>query len=302
MMENGLPAKEISFVNKAAEYLEHPSYLTTIAGYVGKPVEWVFTGLDTVSPINVTDLVDYLLKGIMKGALANVPKEVLDLDFWNAYEKSLRDGRWHTTTTAFTGGLGGIFGLPALAVELPITTGVMFRSIACTARNFGRDLNDPETFLDCISVFSYGGGANADDSMDSTYLTVRAVMATEMRLASQFLTKQGGEAFAQQIAKGNCPRVIAFMSRVAAQFNIALTPKVAAFLVPGISIGTGALINTAFTQHFNRVAEYHFGLQKLAASFGHDLVYEEYQQAAQRTRLAAADERPAGRGVGEAKR
>jgi hypothetical protein len=279
-MTTALRPNEAEFLQKAAEYLENPSYLTKIAECVGKPVEWVLTKVDKVSPISTTEIIDCMLKGIMKGAVANLPKEILDLDFQDAYEKSIRDGRWHTTTTAFTGGLGGLFGLAALAVELPISTGVMFRSIASTARNFGRDLTDPETFLDCVSVFSYGGGPSTDDAMDSTYLTMRMTMATEMRVAAQFLAKNTGETFAQQIAKGNCPAVIAFLSRVAARFNLTLTPKMAAFLVPGISVGTGALVNSAFAQHFNRVAEYHFGMERLAANYGDDLVWEEYRTAA----------------------
>jgi hypothetical protein len=272
--------REQFFIEQAAAYLENPSYLMKAADVLGKPAELLFKGLDAVSPVSVTELIDLLLKGVMKGASATVPKDVLDIDFWTAHDRSVRGGRWHAATTAVTGGVGGIVGLPALAVELPITTGVMFRSIANTARNFGRDLSDPEAFLDCIAVFSYGGGGSADDAMDSAYLSIRAAMATEMRLASQFLAKHTGESFAQQVAKGNCPAMLAFMSRVAAQFNIALTPKLAAFLVPGISIASGALVNTAFTQHFNRVATYHFGLQRLAGMHGADEVYGAYRLAA----------------------
>lgn len=279
-MTTTISQRERDFIEQAATYLENPSYLMTVADTLGKPVEYLFKGIDTVSPISVSDLVDLMLKGVMKGASATVAKDVLDLDFWDAHARSVRGGRWHMAATAVTGGAGGIGGMAALPVELPITTGVMFRSIASTARNFGRDLSDPEAFLECISVFSLGGGGSGDDAMDSAYLSVRAAMATELQAASRFLVKHTGESFAQQVAKGNCPAVLAFLSRVAARFNVALTPKLAAFLVPGISIASGALVNTAFTQHFNRVAVYHFGLQRLAALHGADEVDGAYRLAA----------------------
>lgn len=74
-------------------------------------------------------------------------------------------------------------------------------------------------------MFSYGVGGASDDAMDSAYLSLRAGIAAEMQLAAQFLAKHTGESFAQQIAKGNCLRIMAFLSRVATQFNVALTPK-----------------------------------------------------------------------------
>jgi len=280
-MSSPIPADESKFIAEAAKYLENPSLLATIAHHVGKPVEWLLAGVDRISPISIAHLVEHMLNGILHGATATVSSKPLDLGFREAHEKSRRNGRWHTATTAVTGGVGGAFGPMALAVELPITTGIMFRSIASTARTFGKDLSDPATFLDCVSAFSFGGGAGtSDDAMDSAYLTLRAAMATEVHLASQFLVRNTGESFAQQLAKGNCPRLVAFLSQVAAQFNVALTPKLVAVVLPGISVATGALVNSAFTEHFNRIAEYHFGMQRLAVTHGDDTVYGAYRVAA----------------------
>jgi hypothetical protein len=41
---------------------------------------------------------------------------------------------------ATTGGVGGLFGLPALAIELPISTTIMLRSIADIARSEDEDI------------------------------------------------------------------------------------------------------------------------------------------------------------------
>jgi hypothetical protein len=41
----------------------------------------------------------------------------------------------------------------------------------------------------------------------------------------------------------------------------------------------GSLINAAFTDHFNRVAEFHFGIVRLERQHGREIVQEAYRQA-----------------------
>ncbi len=64
------------------------------------------------------------------------------------------------------GGLSGLFGFGALAIELPLTTTVMLRSIAEIARHEGEDLSTLEARLACLEVFAYG--AKRDGSRIST--------------------------------------------------------------------------------------------------------------------------------------
>jgi len=47
----------------------------------------------------------------------------------------------HRAIVAVTGAVGGVFGLPALAIELPVSTMVIFRSIADIARSEGENLH-----------------------------------------------------------------------------------------------------------------------------------------------------------------
>jgi len=50
---------------------------------------------------------------------------------------------WHKGVVAATGAVGGFFGLTALALELPVSTTLMLRSIADIARSQGEDIADP---------------------------------------------------------------------------------------------------------------------------------------------------------------
>ena len=56
-----------------------------------------------------------------------------------------------------SGAVGGSFGLAALAIELPISTIIMLRSIGDVARSEGEDLTSSETALACLQVFALGG-------------------------------------------------------------------------------------------------------------------------------------------------
>jgi hypothetical protein len=47
--------------------------------------------------------------------------------------------------------------------------------------------------------------------------------------------------------------------------------------LPVIGAVTGAAINAAFTDHFNAVARYHFGIRKLERQFGEELIQAAYQ-------------------------
>ena len=72
------------------------------------------------------------------------------------------------------GAVGGAFGLPALAVELPVSLVVMLRSIADIARSEGESLRDPE------SKMEIGHQINEDQGewKPSTYILERDLVTT----------------------------------------------------------------------------------------------------------------------------
>ncbi|MGM9458182.1 EcsC family protein, partial [Lacticaseibacillus rhamnosus] len=86
---------------------------------------------------------------------------------------------------AVSGALGGAFGLATIAVELPVSTTLMLRSIAEIAREEGEDIETPEGALACIQVFALGGGKLASAEAGATltesgYFAVRAALAKTM--------------------------------------------------------------------------------------------------------------------------
>src|SRR5207245_2296223 len=83
----------------------------------------------------------------------------------------------HLGLACTSGAIGGAFGLPALAVELPITTTIMLRAIAAIAREEGDDLADPRTGLACLEVFALGASAPNREAAESDYFTVRDLLA-----------------------------------------------------------------------------------------------------------------------------
>ncbi|MCZ6284545.1 EcsC family protein, partial [Escherichia coli] len=68
---------------------------------------------------------------------------------------------------ALSGAIGGAFGFSALAIELPVSTTIMLRSIADIARSEGFDLDRIDTKLECLAVFSFGGPSEDDDAVNT---------------------------------------------------------------------------------------------------------------------------------------
>src|SRR5262249_23315361 len=153
---------------------------------VGKPLE----NAAKAAPEKVARIVNTALEKTMQAALftADTGKAALaDRNMEDAEKSASWKGFWHKVTTTALGGAGGLFGLLGAAAELPITTGVMFRSIASIAGEFGEDLKDPAARLECLSVFSHGGPAPEDDAVGSSYLTTRAALALALREAAAFM-------------------------------------------------------------------------------------------------------------------
>jgi hypothetical protein len=62
--------------------------------------------------------------------------------------------QFDTLYTGIAGGLGGIFGIGSLPIELPVTTTLLLRSIAAIARNQGEDLSQLDSRLAYVEVFA----------------------------------------------------------------------------------------------------------------------------------------------------
>lgn len=264
------------FLAAAAAFLEHPSFLTRVAKLVGKPAETVLAVLPQAANKLITESThSAMLRGVeWVSSTIRVPPQAMST---RRRLVSLIDTHAHTAVTALSGAGGGFFGVAGLAVEIPVTTLIMLRSIASIAAASGADLSDPQTRLECLSVLSLG--TPADKQMQSTYLTTRLSTSLAVREASGFLAKTGGQELSEAIAKGSAPMLVRVLEAIGTRFQVVVTEKVAAQMVPVVGAAMGAIVNASFTDYFNRIARYHFGIVALERRYGQPLVNVAYLEA-----------------------
>ena len=134
---------------------------------------------------------------------------------------------------AASGGIGGAFGLPALAIELPATTVIMFRSIADIARSEGEDVQAIETKLACLEVFALGGCSWKDNASESGYYAVKALLASQVSEAAKYIVERG-------VAEEGAPALVRLIATIASRFGVTVSQKAAASAVPVIGAAGGA--------------------------------------------------------------
>lgn len=265
--------EERDFLFQARAFLENPSLLLKIANTVGKPLD---KGLK-VLPGGVREKIQEAVQTSLKKGLEVVTKSIPpsatnrgDLEAGHLNDSNLnakKKGALHSLATFGTGALGGFFGVAGLPIELPVTTGIMLRSIASIADDFGFDVRDPEVQLECLYVLSLGGVKAVDgDTMDSAYWTSRLAFTDLIRHA------------ARDLGKGTAPFLVRFLTQVAARFEIVVSEKVLAEIVPVVGAIGGGFINAAFTDHFNSAARFHFGLRVLEKKYGEEAVKSAYRE------------------------
>jgi hypothetical protein len=275
-----LSSEDLRFIREAAEYLERPTFLTRVANLVGKPAEAVLQLLPSPAQNAIGEAASTALTRGLDWAVRTLPAEPgegLIVSKQRSRARDLLDRHLHTAVAATTGAVGGFFGVAGMSVEVPTTTMVMLRSIAQIAAQNGAELDDPLTRLHCLSVFSLG--SSPLDTMESAYLTSRLGMAMALKEAAAFFARHSAAEISQALSRGTAPVLVRLVNMIAARFQVVLTQKFAAQAVPVAGAATGALINAAFTDHFNRVARYHFGIVRMERQFGKDVVQAAYRKA-----------------------
>lgn len=241
--------------------LENPGIAAKVTNLIGIPIE---KGLDML-PANWNEKIGEISKNALLKAtdaaiftMKDIPNEM--------------SSNWlHKAGVAITGGVGGLFGLPALAVELPISTTIMLRSIADIARAEGESINDPRTKLACLEVFALGGKSKSDNSTESGYYMVRSALAKSVTEAFDFITKK-------TLIEEGAPALIQLIKKIAERFSITLTEKGVAQSIPAIGAAGGAIINTIFISHFQDMAKGHFAVRRLEKIYGKEVVKEAYEE------------------------
>lgn len=272
-VRTSLDTTHLDELRQAKLLLENPSLAARISSAIGSPIE---KGID-------------LLPDGARETILDATKKSLDAALKVALY-SLKDGhaeasnRTHKASAALSGAAGGVFGLSALAIELPVSTTIMLRSIADIARSEGEGLRERETQLACLEVFALSGNKGSDDAAETGYFGVRAALASAVSDALKYTVSTGA---ANQAA----PALIKLIKQIAARFSVPVTQKAAAQAVPVIGAVGGALINMLFIDHFQDIARGHFVVRRLERSYSPELVRAAYRDLQEtQTPPPAADE------------
>jgi len=255
-----LDSAALDELRRARELLENPGIAAQLANFVGAPLEYV---MEKRLPAPATKLVNALvrkaLQHSLRAAVATLGKQAMPP----------ARTRTHTVAAAASGAAGGAFGLAGLAVELPLTTTLILRSIAEIARAEGEPLDDPATTLACFEVLTMGGRASTDDGTESGYFAARAVLAQQVAAAAEYVAVHG------LVGKGG-PLIVQLLSAIASRFSVNVSQKLALQAVPIVGAATGAALNTLFMRHFQAMARGHFTVRRLERSHGVEAVRRAY--------------------------
>lgn len=266
MIEKG--SDEYNQIAYAVKLLETPSLTSKLSSFIGGPIEGALEYLPDGAKDKIHDLVHTALHKAADAAL------------WSLDNKPQKDSSniLHKAMAATSGAIGGAFGFSAIAVELPISTTIMLRSIADIARSEGFDLAEFETKMACIEVFSFGGPAKDDDSADSAYYASRSFMVE----ATKYISKELAEIAARNTAKNIISPAQAgswlakIIEIVANRLGIVITGKFAAQAVPVLGGISGVVLNTMFTDYYQDIAKGHFTIKRLEKKHGEDEVKKHY--------------------------
>jgi hypothetical protein len=251
--------EDLGRLKYAKELLENPGLAARLTNVIGMPFEKAFNYL----PEKWTGVIQSIARKSLKHAL-DVAVKTID----HNEKKSSRD-TLHKFLVATSGGIGGAFGLPALAIELPVTTIIMFRSIADIARSEGEELQMIETKLACLEVFALGGSADKDNAAESGYYAVKALLAKQVSEAAKYIVGRG-------ITEEGTPVLIRLIGTIASRFGTTVSQKAAASAVPIIGAAGGALINSIFMDHFQNMARGHFIMRSLERKYGATIIQTQY--------------------------
>lgn len=262
-MTKALSKAEIEQLRGACELLENPGLAARISHLVGTPIERGF------------ELLPERWGEVINAAATKAIESTLDIAVgtMDGSHRGAPSNWWHKAAATATGATGGAFGLAALAVELPISTAIMLRSIADIARSEGEDLDDAEARVQCLQVLALGGPSRGDDATEFGYFAARAALGRAVSEATSHIARKG-------LAEKSAPAIVRLVSQVASRFSIVVSEKAAAQAVPLVGAFGGAAINAVFIDHFQDMARGHFIVRRLERSHGTEAVRRMYAQLA----------------------
>ncbi len=253
--------EDLDALADAVTTLENPGLAVQIANVVGAPVEYALSKLPRDVSQRIGEATEKALRTALRGAVSTM----------NA-ERGLRpSNRMHKAMATLSGAAGGAFGLPALAIELPVSTTLILRSVADIARAHGENIRSPECQLACLEVFALGSRSQTDDASETSYYATRTMLARSVSEAAKYLAERG-------LAEEGAPAIVQLIAKIAARFHIPVSAKFAAQSVPALGAAGGAAVNLVFINHFQDMARGHFTVRQLERKYGPQEVRTQYNR------------------------
>ncbi|MBX3746013.1 MAG: EcsC family protein [Verrucomicrobiae bacterium] len=261
---NPLTPDELAELRWARHLLSRPGVAIRLANIVGAPIEKGLRLLPPSAARVVHRATRLALSHALRIAVHSLPDTPVPTP----------RNRFHRWLVGASGAVGGAFGLGALAVELPVSTTLILRSIAQIAASQGHRLSALETRLACLEVFALGGDTTADNAAETSYWAVRAALG---RLVTEAASSLAGRAASLDAT----PAAVRLVAAVSARFGLVVSEQVAAKAVPVVGAAAGAAINVAFMNHFQLMAEGHFIVRRLERQYGTETVRQAYESLSQ---------------------
>ena len=256
-----LTKQDLAELKRAKAILENPGVAAKFASLLGTPFE---AGMKML-PARWQKTVHTATEAALMKAL-----DVAVRSLGAPGRRASRD-RLHTLGAATSGAIGGAFGVAALAIELPVSTTVILRSIADIAAAEGEDPRHLDTKLACITVFALGSTRDQrDNAAESAYFAARAALASAVSEASKYLAEKG-------LSKSGAPALVRLVALIASRFGVVVSQKAAAQMIPLLGAAGGAMINTIFIGHYQDMARGHFIVRRLEKIHGTEPVRKAYE-------------------------
>lgn len=255
------PADEAA-LKSAVKYLEGRNFAAKLADYAGVPVNRVLSFLPKVVSRQISGIVRNAVTRALEfavGTLDETPPRTPSIGF-------------SCLLAGVTGGVSGLFGFGALALELPLTTAFMLRAIAEIAQHQGDDLSTVEARLACLEVFAHGARRNAEN-VDVGYYAARTLMSKYTHHVAALALERG-------TIDASTPVVGSFISEIVSRFGLLVSDRVAASAMPVLGAVGGATVNMIFMDHFQRIAQGHFALRRLERIYGSATIRHRYNELA----------------------
>jgi hypothetical protein len=258
---NEFSEADINDLRLAKLRLENPGLASRIADLFGKPIDAGLKALPADWNRMASEIARKALLKALEVAIRTLGEET----------PGRSHDRLHRILVTGSGIAGGAAGLASLALELPLSTAIMLRSIADIARSEGHDVSSLPVKLSCLEVFALGGSSPGDDSVEEGYWVVRTALAKSVSDAVAYIGRRG-------VAEESAPPIVRLISAIASRFSVVITDEVAAKAVPVIGAAAGGAVNLVFMQHFQQMARGHFVVKRLERKFGTTVIERLYQE------------------------